>query len=179
MNLPSNLFDNYTPPQVFLCQPDKTIIGEIQPYDFSAVFKFNTYSETTFTMSKIYIDTIQGKSFLHPYYYYLDSLRVIYIHGMGHFVVQDVKENIAVADTKTITAFSLEYSTSTKYLNGFRVNTGEDDSLEYVYHIQQYGVEYSIDKPYKKVEKLVSNFDPYERYYYQSYFRILLCIFRW
>ena len=50
MNLPSNLFNNQTPPQVFLCQPDKTIIGEIQPYDFTAVFKFNTYSETNFTI---------------------------------------------------------------------------------------------------------------------------------
>ena len=56
MNLPSNLFNNYVPPQTFLCQPDKTIIGELQPYDFSAVFKFNTYSDTSFTISKTYID---------------------------------------------------------------------------------------------------------------------------
>ena len=58
---------------------------------------------------------------------------------MGHFVIQDVKENLEASDTKTITAFSLEYSTATKYLDNFRINTGEDDSLEYVYHIQQYG----------------------------------------
>ena len=51
-----DLFNNYVPPQTFLCQPDKTIIGELQPYDFSAVFKFNTYSETSFTISKTYID---------------------------------------------------------------------------------------------------------------------------
>ena len=61
MNLPSNLFNNYVPPQTFLCQPDKTIIGELQPYDFSAVFKFNTYSETSFTISKIYLKVKQFK----------------------------------------------------------------------------------------------------------------------
>ena len=61
MNLPSNLFNNYTPPQVFLCQADKTIIGELQPYDFSADFKFNTYSEISLTVDKTYINIIEGK----------------------------------------------------------------------------------------------------------------------
>lgn len=166
MNLPSNLFNNYVPPQTFLCQPDKTIIGELQPYDFSAVFKFNTYSETSFTISKTYIDIFEGKTIQNPYYFLVDSLRVIYICGMGHFVIQDVKENLEASDTKTITAFSLEYSTATKYLDNFRINTGEDDSLEYVYHIQQYGVNYSVDNPYKVA---LDVFDPYERYYIKEY----------
>lgn len=166
MNLPSNLFNNQTPPQVFLCQPDKTIIGEIQPYDFTAVFKFNTYSETSFTINKTYIDIIDGKMRQNPYYYLMDSLRVIYIKGVGHFVIQDVKENLSASNTKTITAFSLEYSTATKYLDNFRINTGEDDSLEYVYHIQQHGVNYSIDTPYSKAPIA---FDPFERYYVKEY----------
>lgn len=166
MNLPSNLFDNYTPPQVFLCQPDKTIIGELQPYDFTAAFKFNTYSETSFTVSKTYIDIINGCIKQNPYYYLLESLRVIYIRGMGHFIIQDVAENISASNTKTITAFSLEYATSTKCLDNFRINTGEDDSLEYVYHIQRYGVNYSIDNAY---ERASSTFDPYERYYIKEY----------
>lgn len=166
MNLPSNLFNNYVPPQTFLCQPDKTIIGELQPYGFSAVFKFNTYSEASFTISKTYIDIFEGKTIQNPYYFLVDSLRVIYIRGMGHFVIQDVKENLEASDTKTITAFSLEYSTATKYLDNFRINTGEDDSLEYVYHIQQYGVNYSVDNPYKVA---LDVFDPYERYYIKEY----------
>lgn len=166
MNLPSNLFDNYTPPQVFLCQPDKTIIGELQPYEFTADFKFNTYSETSFTISKTYIDVIDGKMRQNPYYYLVDSLRVIYIRSMGHFVIQDVQENLSASNTKRITAFSLEYSASTKYLDNFRINTGEDDSLEYVYHIQKYGVNYSVDSPYQIAPK---TFDPYERYYVKEY----------
>lgn len=166
MNLPSNLFNNYTPPQVFLCQADKTIIGELQPYDFSADFKFNTYSEISLTVDKTYINIIEGKIIENPYYDLIDSIRIIYIRGIGHFIIQDVKENIADSDTKIITAFSLEYAASTKYLDGFRINTGEDDSLEYVYHIQQYGVDYSIDSPYKPATNI---FDPYERYYIKEY----------
>lgn len=166
MNLPSNLFNNYTPPQVFLCQPNKTIIGELQVYDFTVDFKFNTYSEVSFTISKTYIDIIDGKQRQNPYYYLVDSLRVIYIRGIGHFVIQDVKENLSESNTKLVTAFSLEYSTSTKYLDNFKINTGEDDSLEYVYHIQQYGVNYSIDNPYSKAS---TTFDPYERYYIKEY----------
>ena len=168
MNLPSNLFNNQTPPQVFLCQPDKTIIGEIRPYDFTAVFKFNTYSEINFTISKTYIDIFSGKMRQNPYYYLMDSLRVINIHGIGHFVIQDVQENLSASNTKTITAFSLEYSTATKFLDNFRINTGEDDSLEYIYHIQKHGVNYSIDSTYSKVLD-TAIFDPYERYYVQEY----------
>lgn len=166
MNLPSNLFDNYTPPQILLCQPDKTIIGELRPYDSAGAFKFNTYSEISFTIDKTYIDLVDGQMHEHPYYLLADSLRVIYVRGVGHFIIQDVKENLVESDTKTITAFSLEYATATKYLNGFRINTGEEDSLEYVYHIQEYGVNYSVDTPYKKAS---ATFDPYERYYIKEY----------
>ncbi len=166
MNLPSNLFDNYTPPQVFLCQPDKTIIGELSPYEFSAIFKFNTYSEINLTVDKTYIDITDGRVVYSPYYDLIDSIRVIYIRGVGHFIIQDVQENLTDTDTKTISAFSLEYAAATKYLDGFRINTGEDDSLEYVHHINEYGINYSVDKPYKEAP---STFDPYERYYIKDY----------
>lgn len=166
MNLPSNLFENYTPPSVFLCQPNKEIIGELQIYDFSGTFKFNTYSEIQFSVVKTYNDTIQGKMINNPYYSLIDSLRVIYILGVGHFVIQDVQENLNDYDSKTVSCFSLEYSTSTKYLDTFRVNTGEDDSLEYIYHMQKNGVDYSIDRPYINAP---TTFDPYERYFIKEY----------
>lgn len=166
MNLPSNLFENYTPPSVFLCQPNKEIVGELQIYNFSGTFKFNTYSEIQFSVAKTYNDTIQGKMINNPYYSLIDSLRVIYILGVGHFVIQDVQENLNDYDSKTVSCFSLEYSTSTKYLDTFRVNTGEDDSLEYIYHMQKNGVDYSIDKPYINAP---TTFDPYERYFIKEY----------
>lgn len=166
MNLPSNLFENYAPPSVFLCQPNKEIIGELQVYDLSGTFKFNTYSEIQFSVAKTYNDSVHGKSLENPYYSLIDSLRVIYILGIGHFVIQDVQENLNDYDSKTVSCFSLEYSTSTKFLDTFRINTGEDDSLEYIYHMQKNGVNYSIDKPYIKANIA---FDPYERYFIKEY----------
>ena len=166
MNLPSNLFENYAPPSVFLCQPNKEIIGELQVYALSGTFKFNTYSEIQFSVAKTYNDSVHGKSIENPYYSLIDSLRVIYILGIGHFVIQDVQENLNDYDSKTVSCFSLEYSTSTKFLDTFRINTGEDDSLEYIYHMQKNGVNYSIDKPYIKANIA---FDPYERYFVKEY----------
>ena len=165
MNLPTNLFENYTPPSVYLCQPDKEIIGELQVFDFDATFKFNTYSEIQFSVGKNYNDIISGDTFKNPYYDLIDSIRVIYIRGVGHFVIQDVEEDLNENDTKTVSCFSLEYSTSTKYLDTFHVNTGEYESLEYIYHMQQYGNDYSVDNPYKEA----TSYDPYERYYVKVY----------
>ena len=131
MYLPSNLFDNYTPMPVYLCQPDKTIIGELQVFDFDATLKFNTYSEIQFSVARTYNDAITGKTFVNPYYDLIDSIRVVFVRGVGHFIIQDVDEDLSDMDTKTVSCFSLEYATATKYLNNFHVNTGDYDSLEY------------------------------------------------
>ena len=165
MNLPQNLFEGNMNVQTFLCQPDKEIMGEILPYDFNATFKFNTYSEISFTIDKYYNDLFDGKTKIHPYYEWVESLRVIYLRGIGHFVIQDVDESEGDAYTKSVTCYSLEYSTGQKYLENFYVNTGEEGSIETMYHAQQYGAEYSIDNYYT----LADSFDAYERYYIKQY----------
>ena len=165
MNLPSNLFDGDVKAQVFLCQPDKKIIGEILPYEFNGNFKFNTYSEISFTIDKYYNDLFEGTTKINPYYDLLESLRVIYIRGIGHFVIQDVKENEGDTYNKSITCFSLEYNTGQKYLESFYVNTGEDNSIEVMYYAQQYGVGYTPEAGYDAVNTSTAIFDPYQRYY--------------
>lgn len=169
MNLPQNLFDGNVSVQTLLCQPDKEIIGEIIPYDFNATFKFNTYSEISFTIDKYYNDLFEGTTKVNPYYDLVESLRVIYLRGVGHFVIQDVDESESDTYTKSITCFSLEYSTGQKYLESFYVNTGEEGSIETMYHAQQYGAEYSIDNYYTLVNKTSDDFDPYGRYYIKKY----------
>ena len=171
MKLPQNLFDGNISVQVFLCQPDKTIIGEILPYGFDSALKFNTYSEISFTIDRYYNDLFEGKTRVHPLYDLIESLRVIYIRGVGHFVIQDVDEGINENESKSVTCFSLEYSTAQKYLENFYVNTGEEGSIETMYHAQKYGAEYSIDKnnTHRKVDVLNEDFDPYQRYYIKKY----------
>ena len=169
MNLPSNLFDENFQIQTFLCQPNKEIIDEILPYDFNATFKFNAYSEISFTIDKYYNDLFDGTTKVHPCYRLIESLRIIYIRGIGHFIIQDVNENESDTYTKTVTCYSLEYNTGQKYLENFYVNTGEEGSIETMYHAQQYGAEYSIDNYYTLVNVGTDIFDPYERYYIKSY----------
>lgn len=166
MNLPYGLFDGDVNIQTFLCQPDKTIIGEIRPYDYNGTLKFNTYSEISFTIDRWYSDLIDGVNKINPYYDLIDSLRVIYLRGVGHFVIQDVDEDISENESKTVTCFSLEYSAGQKYLENFYVNTGEEGSVETMYHAQQYGAEYAIDDYYELASK---KFDAYIRYYVKQY----------
>jgi hypothetical protein len=168
MNLPLNLFDGNASVRAFLCQPDKTIIGEILFYESNANFKFNTYSEISFTIDRHYNDLFDGETKVNPYYDLVESLRVIYLQGIGHFSIQDVDENISDNESKSITCFSLEYTTGQKYLENFYVNTGEEGSIETMYHAQQYGAEYSIDNYYREVT-LGDSFDAYERYYIKEY----------
>ena len=169
MNLPQNLFDGNVSVQALLCQPNKEIIGEIMPYNLNATFKFNTYSEISFTIDKYYNDLFDGQTKVNPYYQYIESLRIIYLRGIGHFVIQDVDESEGDTYTKSVTCYSLEYSTGQKYLENFYVNTGEEGSIETMYHAQQYGAEYSIDNYYTLVNKTSNAFDPYERYYIKQY----------
>lgn len=169
MNLPANLFDGDVSVQVILCQPDKTRIGEIIPYDKKGTFKFNSYSEISFSVDRYYNDMLDGSTKINPYYNLIDSLRVIELRGIGHFVIQDVDENIGETESKSVTAFSLEYSTGQKYLENFYVNTGEEGSVETMYHARQYGAEYSIDNYYTLVNKSNDKFDEYERYYIKEY----------
>ena len=170
MNLPLNLFDGNVNVRAFLCQPDKTIIGEVLPYEFNATFKFNTYSEISFNIDRHYNDLIAGETKVNPYYDLVESLRVIYLQGIGHFSIQDVDENISDNESKSVTCFSLEYTTGQKYLENFYVNTGEEGSIETMYHTQQYGAEYSIDNYYREVT-MGDSFDPYERYYIKEYIK--------
>ena len=168
MNLPSNLFDGDVNVQTFLCQPDKTIIGELLPYDFDATFKFNTYSEISFTVDRYYNDLIEGVTKINPCYDLIESIRVVYLKGIGHFIIQDVNEDISKTEAKVVTCFSLEYGTGQKYLENFYVNTGEEGSVETMYHAQKYGAEYSVDNYYTKVTSS-DKFDAYQRYYIKEY----------
>ena len=164
MNLPQNLFDDNVHIQTLLCRPDKKIIGEIIPYNFKATFKFNSYSQISFSVDRLYNDLIDGTTKVNPYYELIESLRVIYLLGIGHFIIQDVEEDASEIDSKSVTCFSLEYATGQKHLENFYVNTGEEGSIETMYHAQQYGAEYSIDNYYREITDN-DVFDAYERYY--------------
>lgn len=168
MRLPQNLFDGDVSVQIILCQPDKTRIGEILPYDKNGTFKFNSYSEISLTIDRHYNDLITGETKVNPYYDLIESPRIIELRGIGHFVIQDGDESISDSETKSITAFSLEYSTGQKYLENFYVNTGEDNAVEVMYNAQIHGIDYYSNNREADYTK-ATEWDKFQRYYKKDY----------
>ena len=125
-------FGNHEIPNVYLCEVDKTIIGCLLSKDLSPNIKWNSYSEISFTVPRTYIDIITGKPFINPYYEKISSFRNIFVETHGFFQIQEISlQSDGIKEYKEVTAHSYEVSLGQKYLNSFKVNTGEIDSLEY------------------------------------------------
>lgn len=167
LHIPKDIFNNPTPPQVFLCQTNKDIIGELPIYNTRLVGKWNTYSELTFSVDRMYNDVLTGETKVHPLFDLVEGLRKVYVRGYGYFVIQDPDSTYSDNETKTITAFSSEYETSTKFLENFYVNNGADESIEVTYWANKYGNNYYNKDDYYKLAG--NNFDAYTRYYYKEY----------
>jgi hypothetical protein len=134
MRLPFDLLSqNYIKPKLFLCEVDKTKICQLETANLSGSFKFNAYSELTFTVGRTYINMITGETQINPFYDKIEALRLVYLDGFGYFEIQDPEIiSDGIKEIKNVTAYSLEYRLSQKYLEGFNVNTGEFDSIEVI-----------------------------------------------
>jgi hypothetical protein len=99
----------------------------------SGSFKFNSYSELTFTVGRTYTNTITGETQVNPFYDKIEALRLVYLEGFGYFEIQDPEIiSDGIKEVKNITAYGLEYTLSQKYLEYFNINTGEVDSIDSV-----------------------------------------------
>jgi hypothetical protein len=97
----------------------------------SASFKFNTYSELTFSVGRTYINVNTGETQVNPFYNQIEALRLVYLEDFGYFEIQEPEIfSDGIQEVKNVTAYSLEYTLSQKYLEDFYVNTGKVDSLE-------------------------------------------------
>ena len=167
LKIKRDYFDNPMPPKLFLCQTDKSIIGELKAYAIKLNGKWNSYSSLEFSINRTYIDAITGESKVDPLFDLTEGLRVVYAEDIGYFQVQDPDSTYSDNETKALSCFSLEYSTSQKYLENFYVNTGDNESVEVTYWSSKFGDDYwNQDNYYKKANSI---FDPYIRYYYKNY----------
>lgn len=166
--IPKDIFDNPQPPRVFLCTTGKKIIGQLPAYDVSLDGKWGTYAEFSFSIDCGYTDVLTGKTAIHPLFDKTEGLRKVYVENIGYFVIQDPDTTYGENDSKTLSCFSSEYETANKYLENFRINTGDIDSKEVIALESIYGYNYTIDKDnlYKKAS---GEFDPYESYYIKDY----------
>ena len=161
-------FDNPKPPRLFLCTTGKKIINELPSYDESLDGKWGSYSEAQFSIDRQYVDVLTGEIKVHPTFDKAEGLRKVYMENIGYFVIQDPDTTYGEKDSKTLSCFSSEYETANKYLENFRVNTGEIDSKEVIALESIYGYNYTVDKD--NLYKLTSAaFDPDESYYIKDY----------
>lgn len=169
LSIPKDYFNNPTPPNIYLCNTARTRLGQLQAYDISGTFKWNSYSEIKFSVDRFYTDLITGEQKICPLFDKIESPRNIYVQNIGYFALQDIDVSYDSKDTKTVSCFSLEYaSLSNKWLTNFHVNTGEVDSKEVLYNENVYGLDYSTDAD-SFYELASGAFDPYESYYQQVY----------
>ena len=134
MKFPKDLLSQtYTKPRIFLCEVDKTRICELQTTNTNATFKFNSFSELSFEVARIYNDLVTGETKDHPYYDKIEALRLIEVENFGFFEIQgpEITSN-GIQEAKSVTAYSLEYTLSQKYLTNFIVNAGTTDSIEVI-----------------------------------------------
>ena len=167
--IPKDQLLNPTPPRVFLCDTGKNVIGELPATNRHINAKWGTsYSEFSFEMQRTYVDLIDGNAKIHPLYDKVEAPRNILVENIAYFCLQDIDDTSSDNDIKSVTAFSLEYATSNKYLTNWHINTGEIDSKEVLYNEELYGIDYNTDSD--SFYKLASgDFDPYESYYQQVY----------
>ena len=165
--IPKDTFDNPVPPRLFLCNTGKKKLGQLQAYDTSLNAKWNSWSELDFTIDRKYTDIITGETKLHPLFDKAEGLRRVYAEGIGYFIIQDPDTNYSDSESKTLSCFSIEYETSTKYLENFYVNNGEVDSIEVTYEASKYPNGMTKDDMYKLASS--DKYNSNEKYFHRKY----------
>lgn len=163
-----DFFNAPKPPAVYLCNTAKKIIGELPATNRSGNFKWNSYSEISFEVPRFYVDMLTGETKVHPLYDKVEAPRNVLLKNYGYFALQDIDDTSSDNDVKNVTAFSLEYTASNKYLTNFHINTGEVDSKEVLYNEEKYGIDYNTDRD--SFYTFASGaFNTFEKYYQRNY----------
>lgn len=133
MRLPKNLLSpgTYAKPRIFLCETNKEKICPLETTNTKGSFKFNSYSELSFDVARVYNDVITGSTTVNPFYDKIEAPRLIYVENIAYFELQGPGvDSDGIKEAKTCTSYSLEYTLSTKFLEDFYINTGKVESLE-------------------------------------------------
>lgn len=140
MRLPRNILSGtYTKPRLFLCETDKTRISQLQNSNLNGSFKFNTYSELSFETPRVYNDVMSGETKVFPFYNKIEAVRLVELEDFGFFELQAPElVGDGIKESKSCTAYSLEYTLSQKYLENFYINTGKIGSVEVTYAEDKY-----------------------------------------
>lgn len=164
LRIPRDYFSNPIAPSIFLCTQSGTRMGELPVTGTGLNAKWNAYSTFNFETNRTYIDMITGETKVHPLFDKIEGPRTVLVDDYGYFVIQDDNTVYSTSDSKAISAFSIDYNLSARFLNSFHINTGEVDSAEVIYELDKYGSGYD---PQNLYELASGAFDSHRRYYKQ------------
>lgn len=125
---------NYDCKKIYLCSPDLepiTVLNGVKTETVEYDEHVKDFDTLTFEVDE-YIN-VDGKRVKSNGYDDLEVYMNLYLEDIGCFQMQHPStENDGSHETKTITAYSLEREFMDKDFVGFKINTGETDSFEYL-----------------------------------------------
>lgn len=125
---------NYDCKKIYLCSPDLepiTVLNGVKTETVEYDEHVKDFDTLTFEVDE-YIN-VDGKRVKSNRYDDLEVYMNLYLEDIGCFQMQHPStENDGFHETKTVTAYSLEREFMDKDFVGFKINTGETDSFEYL-----------------------------------------------
>ena len=125
---------NYDCKKIYLCGPDLepiTVLNGVKTETVEYDEHVKDFDTLTFEVDE-YIN-VDGKRVKSNGYDDLEVYMNLYLEDIGCFQMQHPStENDGFHETKTVTAYSLEREFMDKDFVGFKINTGETDSFEYL-----------------------------------------------
>ena len=120
--------------QIYLCSPDRQILyalNGVRTETVSLHMQVKDYSELTFDVDRFIV--LDGQQVESVGYEELKAYMYLYIEEIGYFQIQAPTQTYdGNEEYRTVTAYSAEKEFEDKDWLGFKVNTGENDSLEYI-----------------------------------------------
>lgn len=130
-----NIFNRPEPSNIFLCKPNNEVLYQLNGIDeetASITINLNNQYELSFDYFR-YINSFDSKLVESNGYHDLVVGMKIFVDNIGYFRIKYPPMKFdGNKETKTVNAISEDCELEDKDLVGFKINTGEQDSLEYL-----------------------------------------------
>lgn len=106
MELTFDYYKNAQDAEIYLCNPDKSLLGALYAKNKNVILRFNNISELTFEVPK-YVSNSAGEMIEHPYYERVATKRLVKVDKIGWFrIIQAVETENSTGVVKSVTAES-------------------------------------------------------------------------
>ena len=106
MELTFDYYNNAQDATIYLCNPDKSLLGALYAKNKNVTLRFNNISDLNFEVPK-YVSNSEGETIVHPYYDRIATKRLLKVDGIGWFrITQAVETENSTGAIKSVTAES-------------------------------------------------------------------------